>query len=75
MKASFVIGDRKAELLAEHLGKDRVVIGPYDSDGYARVEFEIRNSMDVLSILHAGQDFGLELGLYGPGYRPKGKVA
>jgi len=74
MNVNLTLNIEKVESLRKHLGDERVVtIGEQDSNGYIRVVFEVNNSMDVLNVIHAGQDHGLAMGL--GVYSPKQKVS
>ena len=74
MQVSLVLNPRTTRCLQANLGAENVTAVERE-DGYMSVEFEIRNYMDVLYVLHAGQDSGLELGLYGTEGKPLQKVA
>ena len=64
MQVKLTLSLYKVKALKAHLGEDRVtVIGEPDSDGYVRTSFKIESDMDILSVLHAGQDHGLAIGL------------
>ena len=78
MKVNLTLNIEKVESLKAHLGEDRVTtIGKIDNEGYIQVIFDINNSMDVLHVMHAGQDFGLLIGLgkYVPGKKYPATVA
>lgn len=62
MKVELVLSERKIEYLKKNLGEDRVTLLRESEDGYHYVSFEIHSDLDVLNILHAGQDFGFHLG-------------
>ena len=74
MQVSLVLNPRTTKCLQAQLGAERVTAVERE-DGYLKVEFELRNYMDVLHCIHAGQDSGLELGLYGTEGKPLQKVA
>ena len=74
MQVSLVLNPRTTKCLKANLGADRVTAVERE-DGYMSVNFEITTWMDVLHVLHAGQDSGLELGLYGTEGKPLQKVA
>lgn len=64
MKVKLILSVKKVKCLKYHLGENNVTtIGEPDKDGYITTLFEIRNHFDVLSIIHAGQDHGLAIGL------------
>ena len=75
MTVKLVLNPRLVKHLQQQLGDDRVTILEVDADGFKYVSFEIRHDMDVLSLLHAGNDSGLELGIYGPNGKPTEKVS
>jgi hypothetical protein len=75
MDCRLVLSESKVRHLQAHLGEDRVTIVSTDGDGYSVVHFEVRSDWDVLQVLHAGNDAGLEFGMYGPEGRPKQKVS
>ena len=75
MQVKLMLNNRTVKCLQEHLGKERVTIIEKDADGYSSVEFELKDRMDVLYIIHAGQDSGLELAHYGVDGKPKEKVS
>jgi len=72
MTVKLVLSEERVECLKKHLGQDSITyLGEPDSDGYIYVSFEVNHDMDVLSVLHAGVDSGLALGLYGSARKPK----
>jgi len=75
MDVRLVLSESKVNHLQSNLGEDRVTILSTDSEGYSVVTFEVNDSWDVLKVLHAGNDAGLELGMYGSKGKPKQKVS
>lgn len=75
MTVKLVLNNRTVRCLQDNLGEDRVTILGPDGDRYSEVMFEITHSIDVLHVIHAGQDSGLELGLYGAKGKPEAVAA
>ena len=71
MQVKLVLNPRTFKHLLKNLGEERVTLINIDKDGYPYVSFEINSSMDALSLIHAGTDAGVELGLYGPDGKPE----
>lgn len=72
MQVKLVLNARSVRALTNHFGSENItVIEPEDAQGYSRLSFEVKNDMDVLKVLHAGTDSGLELGLYGLNGKPQ----
>ena len=72
MTVKLVLSEERVECLKKHLGQDSITyLREPDSDGYVYISFEVNHDMDVLSVLHAGVDSGLALGLYGSSRKPK----
>jgi VCBS repeat-containing protein len=63
MQVELVLNDRTVHHLTNQLGEGRVTILSTDKDGYHHVSFDINGMRDVLCIIHAGQDRGVELAL------------
>ena len=61
MQIELILNNRNVRNLINQLGEGRVSIISTDAEGYQHVAFEINGMMDVLSILHAGQDSGIEI--------------
>ena len=73
MEIKLVLNKRSLKHLINHLGEDRVTIINVENDGYTHISFEVNDYRDVLAVLHAGTDSGLELGLYGVNGKPEEK--
>ena len=74
MTVKLVLNNRTVRCIQENLGAERVTIleDNYGDDNTSKyIQFEIESWVDVLHIIHAGQDSGLELGLYGSKGDPK----
>ena len=71
MQIKLVLNSRTVKHLKKNLGEDRVTIIEDEGDGYFVVSFEVSKPIDVLYIIHAGQDSGLELAWYGPNGKPE----
>ena len=74
MEIKLVLNPRLVKSLIKHLGADKLTILETDNEGYQYVSFEVNHSADVLKLLHAGTDSGLELGLYGSKGKQEDKV-
>lgn len=75
MTVKLVLNNRTVRCIQEHLGADRVtILEQYDADS-KYIKFEIGSYTDALFLIHAGQDSGVQLALYGPEGRPVEKVA
>ena len=61
MQIDLILNSRNVRNLSNQLGEGRVTIISTDAEGYQHVAFEVNDMWDVLSILHAGQDSGIEL--------------
>lgn len=61
MTVKLVLNRETVGYLSSNLGEGRVTILEDHGDGYVYVSFEVKTSMDVLSILHAGQDRGVNM--------------
>ena len=73
MQVKLTINPRTFKHLVKNLGADRVTVIDTDNEGYPYVSFEVNSNMDALSLLHAGQDSGVELCLYGVNGKPEEK--
>lgn len=74
MQVKLVLNNRTVKCLQDNLGEGRVTIldaVQYKDSGSSCIQFDVKNYMDVLHLIHAGQDAGVELALYGE----KGKQA
>jgi hypothetical protein len=71
MQVKLVLNNRTVRCLQENLGEGRVTIIENDGDHSKYVEFEINSFIDALYLIHAGQDSGIELALYGTKGDPK----
>jgi len=74
MTVKLVLNNRTVRCIQENLGAERVTIleGNYGDDSTSKyIQFEILSWTDVLQLIHAGQDSGLELALYGTKGDPK----
>jgi len=74
MTVKLVLNNRTVRCIQDNLGAERVTIveDNYTGDNSDKyILFEIESWVDVLHIIHAGQDSGLELGLYGLKGDPK----
>jgi hypothetical protein len=74
MTVKLVLNNRTVRCIQENLGAERVTIleDNYGDDSTSKyIQFEILSWIDALQLIHAGQDSGLELGLYGPKGDPK----
>lgn len=75
MKVELVLNNRTVRALQDQLGADRVtIVEQWDADSKC-VRFELKSNADVLFLIHAGQDSGVQLCLYGVEGRPVEKVA
>ena len=61
MKIELILNNRNVRNLINNLGENRVTVLSTDGEGYQHVAFEVNGMMDVLSVLHAGQDSGIEI--------------
>jgi len=74
MTVKLVLNNRTVRCIQENLGAERVTIveDNYNGDqGDKFIQFEVESWIVVLHLIHAGQDSGLELGLYGSKGNPK----
>jgi hypothetical protein len=74
MTVKLVLNSRTVRCIQDNLGADRVTIleDNYEGGrGDKYIQFEVETWVDVLHLIHAGQDSGLELGLYGIKGDPK----
>ena len=70
MKVKLVLNNRTVRCIQESLGADRVtILEQYDKDS-KYIQFEIKTQTDALFLIHAGQDSGMQLALYGVEGRP-----
>lgn len=74
MDVRLVLSESKVRHLQSNLGEDRVTIIKTDGEGYSVVHFEVNSDWDVLKVIHAGNDAGLEFGMYGPEGKPEQKI-
>ena len=65
MQVKLVLNNRTVRCLQDNLGADRVTIIEDDGPDSKYIEFEINGFVDALRLIHAGQDAGIELALYG----------
>ena len=65
MQVKLVLNNRTVRCLQDNLGVDRVTIIEDDGPDSKYIEFEINGFVDALRLIHAGQDAGIELALYG----------
>ena len=78
MTVKLVLNNRTVRCIQDNLGAERVTIleDNYGGDSTSKyIKFELESWVDALHIIHAGQDAGLELGLYGEKGKPEAVAA
>jgi hypothetical protein len=63
MEVKLVLSNANVRALKKNLGADRVTILKEEYDDFSYVSFELKNDLDVLHVIHAGQYRVLEAGL------------
>ena len=74
MTIKLVLNNRTVRCIQENLGASRVTIleDNYNGDKSDKyIQFEIESWIDALTLIHAGQDSGMELAMYGVNGDPK----
>ena len=66
---NLIISADRVPFLVEYF-KDEIKVTEHE-DGYSRVEFEVKDQMDVLYVFHAGTSAGVSFGLWGSKGKPK----
>ena len=75
MQVKLVLNNRTVRCLQDSLGEDRVTIIENEGPDSKYIEFEINGYVDALRLIHAGQDAGIELALYGTKGRKREEAA
>ena len=62
MKYKIYISENRVPYLQKQLGEDKVNILKKEGENLFYIELTINNSVDLLSVFHAGVSFGMNVG-------------